>query len=144
VDLPLERDRLSGGERVVRVSEAGRASSTELAPIATGDGVTLAEAFPRTGRTHQIRVHCAALGHPVAGDPKYGDRTLNRRLRSAGLGRLFLHAASIRIAGAGLAGVTVRAALDPDLVAVAMVADIPEDVLFRYRRSGPDSEPESK
>ena len=144
VDLPLERDRLSGGERVVRVSEAGRASLTELAPIAAGDGVTLAEAFPRTGRTHQIRVHCAALGHPVAGDPKYGDRTLNRRLRSAGLGRLFLHAASIRIAGAGLAGVTVRAALDPDLVAIAMLADIPEDVLFRYRRSGPDSEPESK
>ena len=93
VDLPLERDRRSGGERVVRVSEAGRASVTELATIAAGDGVTLAEVFPRTGRTHQIRVHCAALGHPVAGDPKYGDRALNRRLRSAGLKRLFLHAA---------------------------------------------------
>ena len=139
VDLPLERDRRSGGERVVRVSEAGRASVTELATIAAGDGVTLAEVFPRTGRTHQIRVHCAALGHPVAGDPKYGDRALNRRLRSAGLKRLFLHAASIRIAGAELAGVTVRAALDPDLVAIAMRAGIPEDALARYRRSGPGS-----
>ena len=74
VDLPLDRDHRSGGERVVRVSEAGRASVTELATIAAGDGVTLAEVLPRTGRTHQIRVHCAALGHPVAGDPKYGDR----------------------------------------------------------------------
>lgn len=144
VDLPLDRDRRSGGERVVRVSEAGRASVTELATIAAGDGVTLAEVFPRTGRTHQIRVHCAALGHPVAGDPKYGDRALNRRLRSAGLGRLFLHAASIRIAGAELAGVTVRAALDPDLAAIAMRAGIPEDALVRFRRSGSGSGSGSK
>lgn len=144
VDLPLDRDHRSGGERVVRVSEAGRASVTELATIAAGDGVTLAEVFPRTGRTHQIRVHCAALGHPVAGDPKYGERALNRRLRSAGLRRLFLHAASIRIAGAELAGVTVRAALDPDLVAIAVRAGIPEDALVRYRRSGPDSGSGSK
>ena len=144
VDLPLDRDRRSGGERVVRVSGAGRASVTELATIATGDGVTLAEVFLRTGRTHQIRVHCASLGHPVAGDPKYGDRALNRRLRSAGLRRLFLHAASIRIAGAELVGVTVRAALDPDLIAIAMRAGIPEGALARYRRSGPDSSPDSK
>ena len=58
-----------------------------------------------------------------------------------GLRRLFLHAASIRIAGAELPGVTVRAALDPGLVAVAMRAGIPEDALVRYRRSGPDSGP---
>ena len=122
---------------MVRVSEAGRASVTDLARVAAGDGVTLAEVFPRTGRTHQIRVHCAALGHPVAGDPKYGDRALNRRLRSAGLRRLFLHAASIRIAGEELPGVTVRAALDPDLVAVAMRAGIPEDALVRYSNASP-------
>ena len=137
VELPLRRDHVSGGERVVRVSGAGRESVTDLAAIAAGDGVTLAEVFPRTGRTHQIRVHCAALGHPVAGDSKYGDRALNQRLRSAGLKRLFLHAASIRIAGAEVPGVTVRAALDPDLVVPAMRAGIPEDDLVRFRRSGP-------
>ena len=133
VELPLERDQLSGGERIVRVSDAGRDSVTELGAIARGSGVTLVEAFPLTGRTHQIRVHCAALGHPVAGDGKYGDRALNRRLRSLGLRRLFLHAASIRLAGPGLPGVVVRAALDPDLVDLAVRAGVSEDDLVRYR-----------
>ena len=131
VELPLQRNRLSGGERVVRVSDAGRESVTDLAAVATGSGVTLAEVFPHTGRTHQIRVHCAALGHPVAGDRKYGDRDLNLRLRSSGLKRLFLHAASIRIAGPGLPEVIVRAGLEPDLVAVAVRLGISEDALAR-------------
>jgi 23S rRNA pseudouridine955/2504/2580 synthase len=45
-----------------------------------------------TGRTHQIRVHAAHVGHPLAGDPKYGDREANKRFREMGLQRLFLHA----------------------------------------------------
>ena len=133
VDLPLERGHLSGGERVVRVSDAGRRSITELVRVAPGAGVTLAEVFPHTGRTHQIRVHCAALGHPVAGDRKYGDRDLNLRLRASGLKRLFLHAASIRLAGPELPGATVRAALDPDLAAPAVRLGIPADALARFR-----------
>jgi 23S rRNA pseudouridine955/2504/2580 synthase len=48
-----------------------------------------------TGRTHQIRVHAAFAGHPVAGDDKYGDRAANMCLRQHGLWRMFLHAASI-------------------------------------------------
>ena len=70
----LARPRLRGGERIVRPSPEGRDSVTDLAVIARGKGVTLVEAFPKTGRTHQIRVHCAAIGHPVAGDEKYGGR----------------------------------------------------------------------
>ena len=132
VDLPLERRHLAGGERMVRVSEAGRESVTDLARVAVGSGVTLAEVFPHTGRTHQIRVHCAALGHPVAGDRKYGDRELNLRLRGSGLKRLFLHAASIRIAGPGLPGVIARAELDAGLVAPAVRLGIPEDALARF------------
>ncbi len=135
VNLPLERGRLSGGERMVRVSDAGRESVTDLAAVATGRGVTLAEVFPYTGRTHQIRVHCAALGHPVAGDRKYGDRGLNLQLRSSGLKRLFLHAASIRIAGPGLPDVIARAGLDPELAALAVRVGIPGDALARFRRS---------
>ena len=133
VALPLERDHLSGGERMVRVSDAGRDSVTDVSAIAAGAGVTLVEAAPRTGRTHQIRVHCAALGHPVAGDGKYGDRALNVRLRSLGLRRLFLHASSIRLSGPGLPGTIVRAALDPDLVELAIRTGIPEDALAPYR-----------
>ena len=139
VDLPLERGRLSGGERMVRVSDSGRESVTRLAAIAAACGVTLAEVVPRTGRTHQIRVHCAALGHPVAGDRKYGDRDLNLRLRSSGLKRLFLHAASIRIAGRGLPDIVARAELDAELVALAVRLGIPEAALARFQ-SVPEGE----
>ena len=133
VTLPLERNFLTGGERMVRVSGSGRESRTDLLPLAAGNGVTLAEALPRTGRTHQIRVHCAAIGHPVAGDDKYGDRAFNLQLRSAGLRRLFLHAARVRIAGPGLPDLTVRAALDPRLVECAVRLGIPDRALGSYR-----------
>jgi 23S rRNA pseudouridine955/2504/2580 synthase len=48
-----------------------------------------------TGRTHQIRVHAAHAGHPVAGDERYGDKDYNEYLRSFGLERMFLHAHSL-------------------------------------------------
>src|SRR5262249_23354338 len=57
------------------------------------DGATLAEIAIETGRTHQIRVHSAHIGHAVAGDEKYGDKDFNRAMRGKGLKRLFLHAA---------------------------------------------------
>ncbi|MFD0881629.1 RluA family pseudouridine synthase [Variovorax dokdonensis] len=50
----------------------------------------------KTGRTHQIRVHLASAGHPIAGDEKYGDFALNRALQKAGLKRMFLHAWRLR------------------------------------------------
>ena len=53
---------------------------------------TLLEVTIKTGRTHQIRVHLAAQGHPIAGDDKYGDFDLNRQLHKQGLKRMFLHA----------------------------------------------------
>ena len=54
--------------------------------------MSLLEAQLKTGRTHQIRVHLAHLGFPILGDEKYGDFTLNKRLRPAGLKRMALHA----------------------------------------------------
>ena len=74
-----------GGVRLVRVPDDRDGSFMEVRI--------------ETGRTHQIRVHAAHLGHPVAGDDKYGDDETNRRLaKQAGLKRLFLHAASIEFA----------------------------------------------
>ena len=58
-------------------------------------GVTLCHVAIHTGRTHQIRVHLAHLGHPILGDDKYGDFELNHALRKLGLRRMFLHAASL-------------------------------------------------
>lgn len=53
---------------------------------------TLLEVTIKTGRTHQIRVHLASAGHPIAGDDKYGDFDLNKALAKQGLRRMFLHA----------------------------------------------------
>jgi 23S rRNA pseudouridine955/2504/2580 synthase len=53
---------------------------------------TLLEVTIKTGRTHQIRVHLASQGHPIAGDDKYGDFELNKGLQKQGLKRMFLHA----------------------------------------------------
>jgi len=62
-------------------------------------GHSYCEVRIETGRTHQIRVHAQHLGHPVAGDDKYGDPDVNKRLRDQiGLKRLFLHAASLEFA----------------------------------------------
>lgn len=111
VKLPLLKYETAGGERRVRVSPEGKEAHSIMrlqerwqTPLGT---FSLLEVELRTGRTHQIRVHLAHLGFPILGDEKYGDFTLNRDLQKAGLKRMFLHAASMRlphpISGATLA-----------------------------------------
>ena len=93
VDAPLRKFVLQGGERMVRVDEEGKASRSRFAEVERFSNATFAEIAIETGRTHQIRVHAAHIGHPVAGDEKYGDREFNLAMRGVGLKRLFLHAA---------------------------------------------------
>ena len=116
-EAPLLREQRSSGARIVRVHAGGKRSVTDFVPVATGDVASLVMARPHTGRTHQIRVHAAELRTPLAGDEKYGDRTFNRLMRSHGLKRLFLHAASIAIRTAK-ERMAFEAPLAPDLVAV--------------------------
>ena len=96
-EAPLLREQRRTGERIVRVHSEGKPSVTDFVPVQVGDVASLVTAQPRTGRTHQIRVHAADLRIPLAGDEKYGDDAFNRLMRSYGLKRLFLHAASIAI-----------------------------------------------
>jgi 23S rRNA pseudouridine955/2504/2580 synthase len=94
VEAALRKNLLQGGERVVRVDAVeGKAARTHFRRLRSLPGATLVEARLVTGRTHQIRVHAAHLGLPLAGDEKYGDAARNRALREVGLRRLFLHAA---------------------------------------------------
>jgi 23S rRNA pseudouridine955/2504/2580 synthase len=93
----VKRDSADGGKRV-SVSEGGQEAETVFRRLARGAEFSLLEAQLLTGRTHQIRVHLAHLGHPVLGDDRYGDFELNRRLRKEGLKRMFLHAASLAFA----------------------------------------------
>ena len=92
VNAPLQKSILQGGERMVRVSDNGKPSLTFFREIEQYAGARLMEATLGTGRTHQIRVHAAHVGHPLAGDPKYGDAEANQRFRKKGLKRMFLHA----------------------------------------------------
>lgn len=71
--------------------QGGRPARTQYSTLETFRDYSLVHAHPLTGRTHQIRVHLAAVGHPVAGDPVYG-----RGARDLGLPRQFLHAHAIR------------------------------------------------
>lgn len=93
IEAPLVRNELKSGERMVMVNfKEGAPAATGFDIVETLDDATLLAAMPHTGRTHQIRVHCAWAQHPVGGDEKYGDKAFNARLRSLGLKRMFLHA----------------------------------------------------
>lgn len=96
VDLPLEKNILQSGERMVRVSDRGKESQSIFEPLQHYVGATLVKVTLLTGRTHQIRVHATHSGHPLAGDEKYGDKTFNKKIRDLGLKRMFLHAASLQ------------------------------------------------
>lgn len=97
VDAPLGRRRGPGGESFVRVTADGRPSRSVFHVLERpGGDWTLAEVGLETGRMHQIRVHAAHIGHPVAADERYGDAVANAVLRRNGLRRLFLHAARLR------------------------------------------------
>lgn len=110
IDQPLHKYLLADGERRVKVVQGddpdGMRAITlvkvrrtlEPRPALGLPALSLLEVTIKTGRTHQIRVHLAHAGHPIAGDDKYGDFELNRRLSRAGLKRMFLHAWRLRFA----------------------------------------------
>ena len=96
VDAPLHVGLRQGGERHVQVNPLGKPSLSHFKVLERRSGHSYCEVRIETGRTHQIRVHAQHLGHPVAGDDKYGQAEVNKRLRERiGLKRLFLHAASL-------------------------------------------------
>lgn len=92
VDAPLRKFVQRGGERFVRVSREGKDSVTEFRCLEVFSDATLVEARLLTGRTHQIRVHAAHMGYPIAGDARYGNKEINQQWQRKGLKRLFLHA----------------------------------------------------
>lgn len=97
VKLPLHKYLTEEGERRVSVSTEGKDAHSIVRLVARWENFSLVEVELKTGRTHQIRVHLAHLGFPLAGDDKYGDFALNKDLQKAGLKRMFLHAAKLRL-----------------------------------------------
>lgn len=92
VNAALLKNVKKGGERIVTAGEGGKPAETDFKRLKLFSNATLVEAKPKTGRTHQIRVHAAYMGHSILGDARYGDENLNRDFRKRGLNRLFLHA----------------------------------------------------
>jgi 23S rRNA pseudouridine1911/1915/1917 synthase len=97
---PLRRAIVTGGKEAV----------TRYHTIGDYPGYSLIEAWPETGRTHQLRVHFAAIGHPVAGDITYGSTK-----RPLGLKRQFLHATAISFTTPSGRALTLTSSLPPDL-----------------------------
>lgn len=127
IDLPLKTNLQQGGERVVRVHDEGQEAVTTFKPIEQfGKVATLLDILLGTGRTHQIRVHAAHAGYPVAGDEKYGDREKDAKLKAYGLSRMFLHAASL----------TFRKGEDGPFTATAPLPSELQQVLDALRASG--------
>ena len=117
VDLRLSKMRLDSGERVCRVDETGKESITQFEVIRRLSGMTWLRARPITGRMHQIRVHAAASGHPIIGDPKYGNALKDAKLTPK---RMMLHASSLKTSRSSLE------AGDHELDRLNLEAPIPE------------------
>lgn len=120
IDLPLKTNLKQGGERVVRVHPDGQHAVSMFEPLEHfAKLATLLDVKIGTGRTHQIRVHAAHTGHPVAGDDKYGDRERDAALKPFGLNRMFLHAHSLSFQRPGAdQAFTVTAPMPEELQAV--------------------------
>jgi 23S rRNA pseudouridine955/2504/2580 synthase len=120
LDMPLKTNQKQGGERMVRVHPEGQTALSVFKPAEKfGKHATLMDISIGTGRTHQIRVHAAYAGHPVAGDEKYGDKARNEALREFGLRRMFLHAHSLGFVHPGTGNAFVATApLDAELESV--------------------------
>ncbi|HEX5788556.1 MAG TPA: RluA family pseudouridine synthase [Woeseiaceae bacterium] len=115
VDAPLEVTHRKGGERHVIVSPGGKPAATRIRLSRRYRDYSLLQCVPLSGRTHQIRVHAAHAGFPLAGDERYGDPDVNARSARQGLRRLFLHAQSIAFPDDSGNELHFTAPLAPDL-----------------------------
>jgi 23S rRNA pseudouridine955/2504/2580 synthase len=101
IDMPLRRNKMQAGERQVQVDEDGKQAVSIFKVIREypdkpgATGCSLMKVQLVTGRTHQIRVHGAESGHPLAGDRRYGNESFNQQMKAYGLRRMFLHATAL-------------------------------------------------
>lgn len=119
IDLPLRvTDEPRGGRPKTVVDPAGQRSVSHVQVEATRKDATLVRVRLETGRTHQVRAHLAAIGHPLLGDPRYGDAAANAAARATfGTARTLLHGARLLFpCPATGARIEVTAMQEPDFV----------------------------
>lgn len=116
VYLPLRKQTGGGGESIVVIDEEeGKPAHTRFMQMHRYADATFVEVELFTGRTHQIRVHAASMGLPIAGDVKYGNGRLGNRWQTRGLNRLFLHAHRIQFESPKGEELMINAPLPSDL-----------------------------
>ncbi|MBI3180586.1 MAG: RluA family pseudouridine synthase [Myxococcales bacterium] len=124
IDLALSEHQQTAESRALRGVNLQQAS-TRYGVLGRTSACSYLEAIPETGRTHQIRRHLAAVGHPVAGDRRYGDFAFNREAKARwGLRRLFLHAERIEFPHPA------------DRQRMTIVSPLPEELSDVLRRAG--------
>ncbi len=94
ISKPLKKEKVLGIKKMT-ISDDGKEANTEFKVLETYNESTLVEVKITTGRTHQIRAHSADIGHPICGDIKYGNNTVNKGFKKIGLNRIFLHSSKI-------------------------------------------------
>ncbi|MAV25771.1 MAG: 23S rRNA pseudouridine(955/2504/2580) synthase [Gammaproteobacteria bacterium] len=97
VSLAMQKSSDESQRRLSRVTKSGKPAETRFQVIEQEGDYSLVNAWPVTGRTHQIRVHSAYLGHPVAGDDRYAERSQLNLDRQRGHSRLMLHARELKL-----------------------------------------------
>ena|SRR3989344_3617321 len=117
IDSPIGRSRNDARRRLSghRADGKLREALTEYKVLKRGEKMTLLEVYPRTGRTHQIRVHLAGIGHPVVGDKLYAPQRKD-------FSRLALHAVSIKLKNLTGKEIKIEAPIPSDLKKVFRIA----------------------
>lgn len=112
IRFPIDRSERDGKMAAKPVGGAGREAITHYTVLERLPPFTLVEIRTETGRTHQVRVHFQAVGHPIAGDPLYGPRHAQTKKSPP---RMFLHAGALTVPQPARDARTYEAPLPPDL-----------------------------
>ena len=127
IDQPLLKYTLTSGERRVKIDPTGKPSQTYIKVLASfyinDKVISLVQASPKTGRTHQIRVHMASIGHALLGDDKYQTRKQADWASSVGIGRLCLHAWRLHLPVSADRSVSFTADIPDDMASLIALSD---------------------